>query len=224
MSAEGRGVRWRRQLGLLPSVGADPAALEALRRAYYEAKATLMAKPQDGGDLAMDNPLSPNPDSSWAKFFKTEARLQRVGLPLYAGAAAEAPRALQELGRVVDLDLTRLHPGDAFFSAEPVQARPASGTEPPFLGPARGGRLTAVSLRSSSCATRSWSGLCSTRSSPIARVRAPGARPLDAILSPCIIICHFLLSFQGCHSGPQRSVAPFCLHFAAAAAPQGCTK
>jgi hypothetical protein len=80
MLAEPRSVRWRRCLGLLPAAarapGDDPAAAAASRRAYADQRRELLHDPRsDEGDLAKNNPLSAAPDSSWARFFKNEARV-----------------------------------------------------------------------------------------------------------------------------------------------------
>jgi hypothetical protein len=73
-----RSVAWRRSLGLLPSAaesGADCAAAATLRREYVQLRTELLHDPRaDEGDLATNNPLCANPDSSWARFFKNEAR------------------------------------------------------------------------------------------------------------------------------------------------------
>ncbi|XP_075502144.1 uncharacterized protein LOC142540112 [Primulina tabacum] len=93
-----RGIRWRIDLGILPS--SFSASIEDLRRdtansrrRYASLRRKLLVDPhvaKDGGispDLVMDNPLSQNPDSMWGRFFRNA-----------------------ELERMLDQDLTRLYP------------------------------------------------------------------------------------------------------------------
>ncbi|KAH6798962.1 hypothetical protein C2S51_035446 [Perilla frutescens var. frutescens] len=93
-----RGVRWRVDLGILPS--SPSATTDDLRRVTADSRRSYAALrrqllvdphvPKDGSnspDLVMDNPLSQNPDSMWGRFFRNA-----------------------ELERMVDQDLTRLYP------------------------------------------------------------------------------------------------------------------
>ncbi|KZV49007.1 hypothetical protein F511_09603 [Dorcoceras hygrometricum] len=92
-----RGIRWRMDLGILPS--SRTASIDDLRRVtansrrrYASLRRKLLVDPhvvKDGGvspDLVMDNPLSQNPDSMWGRFFRNA-----------------------ELERMLDQDLTRLY-------------------------------------------------------------------------------------------------------------------
>jgi len=127
MSGEPRSVRWRRLLGLLPSAarsaGEELAACASSRRVYaLSCQSLLFFRDKDEGDLATNNPLCDNPNSSWARFFKNEARCAPSPDARRSTLHAHTPPATpQELARTVGLDLERLHPGDAFFSSEPVQ-------------------------------------------------------------------------------------------------------
>ncbi|XP_075512918.1 uncharacterized protein LOC142548464 [Primulina tabacum] len=93
-----RGIRWRMDLGILSS--SLSSSIDDLRRVsansrrrYASLRRKLLVDPhvvKDGGispDLAMDNPLSQNPDSMWGRFFRNA-----------------------ELERKLDKDLTRLYP------------------------------------------------------------------------------------------------------------------
>ncbi|XP_057778845.1 uncharacterized protein LOC130997525 [Salvia miltiorrhiza] len=94
-----RGVRWRIDLGILPSY--PLASVDDLRRVTADSRRRYAALrrqllvdphvPRDGGssspDRVMDNPLSQNPDSMWGRFFRNA-----------------------ELERMLDQDLTRLYP------------------------------------------------------------------------------------------------------------------
>ncbi|KAG6430415.1 hypothetical protein SASPL_108481 [Salvia splendens] len=93
-----RGVRWRIDLGILPSY--PSASVDDLRRITADSRRRYAALrrqllvdphvPKDGSsspDRVMDNPLSQNPDSMWGRFFKNA-----------------------ELERMLDQDLTRLYP------------------------------------------------------------------------------------------------------------------
>ncbi|XP_073140009.1 uncharacterized protein [Henckelia pumila] len=93
-----RGIRWRIDLGILPS--SLSASIDELRRdtansrrRYASLRRKLLVDPhvaKDGGvspELVMDNPLSQNPDSMWGRFFRNA-----------------------ELERMLDQDLTRLYP------------------------------------------------------------------------------------------------------------------
>ncbi|XP_009419979.2 uncharacterized protein LOC103999834 isoform X1 [Musa acuminata AAA Group] len=103
-----RGVRWRVDLGILPS--SPSASIDDLRRVTADTRrryATLRRRllmdhhpPKDGDaspDLTVDNPLSQNPDSTWGRFFS------------YA-----------ELGRMVDQDLSRLYPEHSGYFHTPT--------------------------------------------------------------------------------------------------------
>ncbi|KAK1276840.1 hypothetical protein QJS04_geneDACA004102 [Acorus gramineus] len=83
-----RGVRWRIDLGILPS--SPSSSIEDLRRVtadsrrrYANLRRCLLVGPhfpKDGDkspDLVMDNPLSQNPDSMWGRFFRN-AELERT--------------------------------------------------------------------------------------------------------------------------------------------------
>uniref|UniRef100_A0A1D1Z5D2 TBC1 domain family member 5 n=1 Tax=Anthurium amnicola TaxID=1678845 RepID=A0A1D1Z5D2_9ARAE len=93
-----RGVRWRMDLGVLPS--SVDASIEVLRRVaadsrrrYAILRRRLLIDPhinKDGNkcpELVMDNPLSQNPESMWGRFFQNA-----------------------ELEKMVDQDLSRLYP------------------------------------------------------------------------------------------------------------------
>ncbi|RVW16123.1 TBC1 domain family member 5-like A [Vitis vinifera] len=91
-----RGVRWRINLGILPSLLSidDIRRVTAdSRRRYAGLRRRLLVEPhvpKDGSncpDLVMDNPLSQNPDSMWGRFFRNA-----------------------ELEKMVDQDLSRLYP------------------------------------------------------------------------------------------------------------------
>ncbi|PKU63913.1 uncharacterized protein LOC110113334 [Dendrobium catenatum] len=98
-----RGVRWRINLGILPS--SQSASIEDLRRvaadsrrSYASLRRRLLVDPhtlKDGNrspDLAMDNPLSQNPESTWGRFFHHA-----------------------EIEKMVDQDLSRLYPQDGSY-------------------------------------------------------------------------------------------------------------
>ncbi|KAK9076830.1 hypothetical protein SSX86_005164 [Deinandra increscens subsp. villosa] len=91
-----RGVRWRTDLGVLPSSSSvdDVRRVTAnTRRSYAALRRRLLIDPlipKDGSnfpDLVMDNPLSQDPDSMWGRFFQKA-----------------------ELEKMVDQDLSRLYP------------------------------------------------------------------------------------------------------------------
>ncbi|KNA16708.1 hypothetical protein SOVF_086690 [Spinacia oleracea] len=102
-----RGVRWRINLGVLPSslsstiddlrrVSADS------RRRYAALRRRLLVDPHvtkfsdDSSDLVVDNPLSQNPDSTWGRFFRNA-----------------------ELEQMVDKDLSRLYPEHGSYFQTP---------------------------------------------------------------------------------------------------------
>ncbi|KAK8954889.1 hypothetical protein KSP39_PZI001699 [Platanthera zijinensis] len=98
-----RGVRWRINLGILPS--SQSASVEDMRRvaadsrrSYASLRRRLLVDPhtmKDGNrspDLAMDNPLSQNPESTWGRFFHHA-----------------------EIEKMVDQDLSRLYPEDGSY-------------------------------------------------------------------------------------------------------------
>ncbi|XP_048133379.1 uncharacterized protein LOC115744600 [Rhodamnia argentea] len=102
-----RGVQWRLDLGVLPA--APSSSIDDLRRAtadtrrrYASLRRRLLVDPhisKDGSnspDLALDNPLSQNPDSSWGRFFRNA-----------------------ELEKMVDQDLLRLYPEDGSYFQTP---------------------------------------------------------------------------------------------------------
>ncbi|KAK4754916.1 hypothetical protein SAY87_008673 [Trapa incisa] len=102
-----RSVQWRINLGVLPS--SPSASTDELRRVtadsrrrYARMRRRLLIDPhtsKDGSnmpDLAMDNPLSQNPESSWGRFFRNA-----------------------ELEKMVDQDLLRLYPEDGSYFQTP---------------------------------------------------------------------------------------------------------
>ncbi|MQL79663.1 hypothetical protein Taro_012106 [Colocasia esculenta] len=103
-----RGVRWRRDLGILPS-SADASINDHRRvaadsrRRYAVLRRRLLIDPhihKEGNkspDLIIDNPLSQNPDSMWGRFFQNA-----------------------ELERVVDQDLSRLYPEEGSYFQTPT--------------------------------------------------------------------------------------------------------
>ncbi|CAH2069656.1 unnamed protein product [Thlaspi arvense] len=94
-----RGVRWRINLGILPS--SPSSTIDELRRVTADSRRRYAALrrrllidphlPKKGGinspDLTIDNPLSQNPDSTWGRFFRNA-----------------------ELEKTLDQDLSRLYP------------------------------------------------------------------------------------------------------------------
>ncbi|KAI3803164.1 hypothetical protein L1987_31313 [Smallanthus sonchifolius] len=92
-----RGVRWRIDLGILPSSSSTVDDFRRVtansRRSYAALRRRVLINPHiskdesNFRDLVMDNPLSQNPDSMWGRFFHKA-----------------------ELERLVDQDLTRLYP------------------------------------------------------------------------------------------------------------------
>ncbi|KAL8158745.1 hypothetical protein V2J09_000282 [Rumex salicifolius] len=90
-----RGVRWRINLCNFPSSSIDDLRRGTAdsRRRYAALRRRLLVDPhilKDGSsshDLAMDNPLSENPDSMWGRFFRNA-----------------------ELEKMLDQDLSRLYP------------------------------------------------------------------------------------------------------------------
>ncbi|PKA57866.1 hypothetical protein AXF42_Ash012405 [Apostasia shenzhenica] len=103
-----RGVRWRINLGILPS--SESASVEDLRRvaadcrrSYASLRRRLLIDPhftKDGhrsSDPAVDNPLSQNPESMWGRFFRNA-----------------------ELEKMVDQDLSRLYPEDGSYFQTPA--------------------------------------------------------------------------------------------------------
>lgn len=102
-----RGVRWRIELGILPSsltssITDIRRATADLRRNYASIRRQLLIDPnvsKDGNTypgLVMDNPLSQNPDSMWGRFFRNA-----------------------ELERMVDQDLSRLYPEQGSYFQTP---------------------------------------------------------------------------------------------------------
>ncbi|XP_023546179.1 TBC1 domain family member 5-like isoform X1 [Cucurbita pepo subsp. pepo] len=102
-----RGVRWRINLGVLPS--SSLASIDDLRRVTADSRrryAILRRRhlvdphiSKDGSnspDIAMDNPLSQNPDSMWGRFFRSA-----------------------ELEKMVDQDLSRLYPEHGSYFQTP---------------------------------------------------------------------------------------------------------
>ncbi|KAJ0266893.1 Ypt/Rab-GAP domain of gyp1p superfamily protein [Hirschfeldia incana] len=93
-----RGVRWRINLGILPS--SPSSTIDELRRVtadsrrrYAALRRRLLIDPHlpkkgiNAPDLTIDNPLSQNPDSTWGRFFRNA-----------------------ELEKTLDQDLSRLYP------------------------------------------------------------------------------------------------------------------
>ncbi|CDY52731.1 BnaC09g53310D [Brassica napus] len=93
-----RGVRWRINLGILPS--SPSSTIDELRRVtadsrrrYAALRRRLLIDPHlpkkgiNPPDLTIDNPLSQNPDSTWGRFFRNA-----------------------ELEKTLDQDLSRLYP------------------------------------------------------------------------------------------------------------------
>ncbi|TQE03609.1 hypothetical protein C1H46_010740 [Malus baccata] len=102
-----RGVQWRINLGILPSSSSsstdDLRRVSAdCRRRYAGLRRRLLVDPhpqKDGSnspDLAIDNPLSQNPDSTWGHFFRSA-----------------------ELEKMVDQDLSRLYPEHGSYFQTP---------------------------------------------------------------------------------------------------------
>ncbi|XP_020580574.1 uncharacterized protein LOC110024761 [Phalaenopsis equestris] len=98
-----RGVRWRINLGILPA--SQSASIEDLRRvaadsrrSYASLRRRLLIDPhalKDGNrspNLAIDNPLSQNPESMWGRFFHHA-----------------------EIEKMVEQDLSRLYPEDGSY-------------------------------------------------------------------------------------------------------------
>ncbi|KAL7193947.1 hypothetical protein ACSBR2_025563 [Camellia fascicularis] len=107
--ADLRGVQWRIDLGILPSLSSSSSTFDDLRRVtadsrrrYAGLRRRLLVEPhipKDGSnspDLVMDNPLSQNPDSIWGRFFRNA-----------------------ELERMVDQDLSRLYPEHGSYFQTP---------------------------------------------------------------------------------------------------------
>ncbi|KAK1268182.1 hypothetical protein QJS04_geneDACA013962 [Acorus gramineus] len=106
-----RGVRWRTNLGILPSY--PSSSIDELRRVtadsrrrYANLRRCLLVSPHfpkagdRSPDLVMDNPLSQNPDSMWSRFFRNA-----------------------ELERTVNQDLSRLYPEhESYFQSPACQA------------------------------------------------------------------------------------------------------
>ncbi|GAB2219105.1 hypothetical protein Drorol1_Dr00006734 [Drosera rotundifolia] len=106
--ADLRGVRWRINLGILPSSNSS-SSFDDLRRVtadsrrrYAGLRRRLLVDPhvrKDGSsspDLSIDNPLSQNPDSMWGRYFRNA-----------------------ELEKMVDQDLSRLYPEHGSFFQTP---------------------------------------------------------------------------------------------------------
>nr|XP_043627397.1 TBC1 domain family member 5-like [Erigeron canadensis] len=100
-----RGVQWRTDLGVLPeNSGVDEVRRVTAnsRRRYAAIRRKLLIDPpvpKDGNnfaDLAMDNPLSQDPDSMWGRFFQKA-----------------------ELEKMVDQDLSRLYPEHGSYFQTP---------------------------------------------------------------------------------------------------------
>ncbi|KAM5553708.1 hypothetical protein ABKV19_025783 [Rosa sericea] len=98
-----RGVQWRLNLGILPlssSVDDLRRVTADCRRRYARMRRRLLVDPPKDGssspDLAMDNPLSQNPESTWGRFFRNA-----------------------ELEKMVDQDLSRLYPEHGSYFQTP---------------------------------------------------------------------------------------------------------
>ncbi|KAK1414079.1 hypothetical protein QVD17_29818 [Tagetes erecta] len=101
-----RGVRWRIDLGILPSSSSTIDEFRRVtancRRSYAALRRRLLISPpvsrdeRNLRDLVMDNPLSLNPDSMWGQFFHKA-----------------------ELERMVDQDLSRLYPEHSSYFQAP---------------------------------------------------------------------------------------------------------
>nr|ADB08056.1 microtubule-associated protein [Nicotiana benthamiana] len=102
-----RGIRWRIDLGILPS--SPSSTIDDLRRVTADSRrryASLRRQllidphiPKDGSnspDPVIDNPLSQNPDSMWGRFFRNA-----------------------ELEKMVDQDLSRLYPEHGSYFQTP---------------------------------------------------------------------------------------------------------
>ncbi|KAK9715468.1 hypothetical protein RND81_06G167600 [Saponaria officinalis] len=102
-----RSVRWRINLGVLPS--SLDSTIDDLRRItadsrrrYACLRRRLLVDPHitrfgnDSSDLVTDNPLSQNPDSTWGRFFRNA-----------------------ELEKIVDNDLSRLYPEHGIYFQTP---------------------------------------------------------------------------------------------------------
>ncbi|ESW10772.1 hypothetical protein PHAVU_009G236600 [Phaseolus vulgaris] len=106
-----RGLQWRINLGVLPcststSIDDFRRVTANCRRRYASLRRRLLVEPhvpKDGTNspnLAIDNPLSLNPDSTWSRFFRNA-----------------------ELERMVDQDLSRLYPEHgSYFQAPGCQS------------------------------------------------------------------------------------------------------
>ncbi|CAM8928294.1 unnamed protein product [Rhodiola kirilowii] len=91
-----RGVRWRIDLGILPSSSSTDELRRVTadcRRRYAGLRRSLLVDPHfrkdviSSPEIVMDDPLSQNPDSTWGRFFRNA-----------------------ELEKMVDQDLSRLYP------------------------------------------------------------------------------------------------------------------
>ncbi|XP_010541116.1 PREDICTED: TBC1 domain family member 5 [Tarenaya hassleriana] len=101
-----RGVRWRVNLGVLPSAASSIDDFRRVtadsRRRYAYLRRRILIDPhvsKDGNnspDLSIDNPLSQNPDSTWGRFFRNA-----------------------ELEKTVDQDLSRLYPEHGSYFQAP---------------------------------------------------------------------------------------------------------
>ncbi|CAN6482695.1 unnamed protein product [Victoria cruziana] len=105
-----RGVRWRINLGVLPSASSSIDDLRRVaadcRRRYADLRRHLLVDPYvaknefEESNLIMDNPLSQNPDSMWGRFFRNA-----------------------ELEKMLDQDLSRLYPEHgSYFQTSACQA------------------------------------------------------------------------------------------------------
>ncbi|XP_031494589.1 uncharacterized protein LOC116260404 [Nymphaea colorata] len=105
-----RGVQWRINLGVLPSISSSIDDLRRVaadcRRRYADVRRHLLVDPYvaknefEEPNLVMDNPLSQNPDSMWGRFFRNA-----------------------ELEKMLDQDLSRLYPEHgSYFQTSACQA------------------------------------------------------------------------------------------------------
>ncbi|XP_024024136.1 uncharacterized protein LOC112092365 [Morus notabilis] len=99
-----RSVKWRINLGILPSSSLDDLRRVTAdsRRRYARLRRRLLVDPHilkegnNSSDVVMDNPLSQNPDSTWSRFFRNA-----------------------ELEKMVDQDLSRLYPEHGSYFQTP---------------------------------------------------------------------------------------------------------
>ncbi|XP_030510103.1 uncharacterized protein LOC115724878 [Cannabis sativa] len=104
-----RSVKWRINLGILPSSSSSPSSIDDLRRVTADSRRRyaglrrrllvdphILKKGNSSSDVVIDNPLSQNPDSTWGRFFRNA-----------------------ELEKMVDQDLSRLYPEHGSYFQTP---------------------------------------------------------------------------------------------------------